>query len=79
MSDIIYGINPVTETLRVRASQIAKIIFATGKEAKGVKGLVDLAKRKKVPVEYTQRRVLDQRSGVKHHQGVLAILTRKLV
>lgn len=74
MSDVIYGINPVTETLRVRASQITKIIFATGKEAKGVKGLADLAKRKKVPVEYTQRRVLDQRSGVKHHQGVLAIV-----
>ena len=74
MSDIIYGINPVTETLKVRASQIAKIIFATGKEAKGVKELVDLAKRKKVPVEYTQRRILDQRAGVKHHQGVLALV-----
>lgn len=73
MSDIIYGINPVTETLRVRASQIKKIIFTKEKELRGVKALIDLAQRQKVPMEYKQRRLLDQLSGVKHHQGVLAI------
>ena len=73
MSDIIYGINPVTETLKVRASQIKKIIFAKEKEARGVKELIEFAKREKVPIEYKQRRVLNQLSGIKHHQGVLAI------
>lgn len=73
MTDIIYGINPVKETLRVRASQIKKIIFAEGREAKGLKILIDLVKREKIPIEYRQRRILDQISGITHHQGVLAI------
>lgn len=75
MSDIIYGINPVTETLRVRASQIRKIIFAQEKEVKGIKNLIDLAKRQKIPIEYRQRKMLNQISGIKHHQGVLAIVS----
>jgi 23S rRNA (guanosine2251-2'-O)-methyltransferase len=73
VTDIIYGINPVKETLRVRASQIKKIIFAEGREAKGLKILIDLVKREKIPIEYRQRRILDQISGITHHQGVLAI------
>ena len=75
MSDIIYGINPVTETLKVRASQIKKIIFNKEKKVKGLNTLIDLAQRGKVPVEYKQKRLLDQISGVKHHQGVLAFVS----
>jgi 23S rRNA (guanosine2251-2'-O)-methyltransferase len=75
VSDIIYGINPVTETLRVRSSQIKKIIFSKEREVKGVKELIELAKREKVPIEYKQRRRLDQLSASKHHQGVLAIVS----
>jgi len=73
LSDIIYGINPVKETLRSRASQIKKIIFAKEKDARGVKELIEFAKRKKIPIEHKQKRILNQLSGVKHHQGVLAI------
>ena len=73
MSDIIYGIKPVIETLRVRAPQIKKIILAKEKETKGLKTLIDLVEKEKIPVEYKQRRILDQISGIKHHQGVLAI------
>ena len=73
MADIIYGINPVIEILRVRAPQIKKIIFAREKKPRGIKVLIDLAKREKVPIEYVQRGVLDHLSGIKHHQGVLAV------
>ena len=75
MSDIIYGINPVTETLKIGASQIKKIIFNKEKKVKGLNTLIDLAQRGKVPVEYKQKRLLDQISGVKHHQGVLAFVS----
>ena len=74
MSDIIYGINPVHELLKVGKSRIRKILFSREKEAKGIIPLVDLAKKSKVPVEYQQRRVLDKTSGTKHHQGVVALV-----
>jgi len=77
LSDIIYGINPVTETLKTRASQIKKIILAKEKDGRKLKTLIDLAQREKVPVEYKQRRFLDQTSGDKRHQGVLAIVSHR--
>ena len=75
MSDIIYGINPVTEALKTRAAQVKKIIIAEGKEARGVKELIALARKQRVPVEYTQRRMLAQISGVEHHQGILGLVS----
>ncbi len=75
MSEIIYGINPVTETLKARASQVKKVIFAKERDQKGVKELIALARRQKVPIEFEQKRVLNQVSGVKNHQGVLAIVS----
>jgi len=75
VSDIIYGINPVTEILKIRESRIKKILLAKEKEAKGLKTLLNLARKGKVPVEYKEKRLLDQISGVKHHQGILAIVS----
>ena len=75
MSDIIYGINPVTESLKTRETRIKKILLAKEKEAKGLKELLNLARKGKVVVEYKERRLLDQISGIKHPQGVLAIVS----
>ena len=77
MSEIIYGINPVKETLKTRASQIKKIILAKEKDTRKIKTLMDLVQRENVPVEYKQRRFLDQTSGDTRHQGVLAIVSHK--
>ena len=77
MSDIIYGINPVTETLKTRASQIKKIILDKEKDVRKLNILIGLAQREKVHVEYKQRRFLDQTSGDKRHQGVLAIVSHR--
>jgi len=75
VADIIYGVHPVTETLKIRAPQIKKIILAKEKDVRRLKSLLDLAQREKVLVQYKQRRVLDRISGVKQHQGVLAIVS----
>ena len=77
MSGIIYGINPVTELLKIRAAQIRKIIFAREKDAIGIKSLLDLAKQKHIPLEQGQRRMLNRISGTTHHQGVVAIVASR--
>lgn len=77
MSDVIFGINPVKEALLARASGIKKIILAKGKDARTVKTLMDLAQRENVPVEYKDRRFLDQASGDQRHQGVMAIVSQR--
>ena len=77
MSGIIYGINPVTELIKIRAPQIKKIIFAREKDTRGIKPLRDLAKQKHVPLEQGQRRMLNRISGTNHHQGVVAIVTSR--
>ena len=74
MSDIIYGINPVSELLKVGKSRIRKIIFARERGTKGIVPLVDLAKKSRIPIEYQQKRVLDRTSGTKSHQGVVALV-----
>ena len=74
MTEIIYGVNPVTEILKHRPSDIKKILLAEEKGQKSGKALLDLAQREKVTIEYKERQVLDQLSRTSHHQGVLAIV-----
>ena len=74
MSDIIYGINPVSELLKAGKSRIRKIIFARERGTKGIIPIVDLAKKSRIPIEYQQKRVLDRTSGTKSHQGVVALV-----
>jgi 23S rRNA (guanosine2251-2'-O)-methyltransferase len=74
MKNIVYGINPVSELLKVGNSRIKKIIFARERGTKGIVPLIDRAKKAKVPIEYQSKRALDKTSGTKHHQGVVALV-----
>lgn len=77
MSDIIYGVNPVSELLKISSGRIKKIIFAREKDAGGMKPLLELVRQKHIPFEQVNRRMLDRISGTTHHQGVLAITTSR--
>jgi 23S rRNA (guanosine2251-2'-O)-methyltransferase len=76
LSEVIYGINPVIEVLGSRATRVKKIILAREKEQKGIKDLVSLARRHRVPVEHRQKRMLTQIAGNSHHQGVVALMSQ---
>ncbi len=72
MSEIIEGKNPVLEALRADRP-INKILMAKGlKRDTTVTEILDLAREKRIPVEYTDRHVLDRQSPKGASRGVLA-------
>lgn len=67
------GRNPVLETLK--RGGIRKLLVVEGSTSDPkVKEIVDLAKRRKAPVEFVEKLVLDKMSDTRHHQGVIALV-----
>lgn len=67
--DIVYGRWPVREALE--AGAVAKILIAHGVNGDPIDAITRLAKEKKIPYLWVDRRKLDQMAG-ENHQGVLA-------
>lgn len=70
---IIYGINPVLETLRSKGSDIRKVILAEGRRGGDAAKILELAAARGVAVETLRREELDRRAGTAAHQGVLCL------
>jgi 23S rRNA (guanosine2251-2'-O)-methyltransferase len=69
MRETIYGRNPVYETLRARRREVFGLQVAEGVQARGrMAEILDLAARRKVPVESVKRPRLDKLA--ENHQGV---------
>ena len=68
--EYLYGRNPVLEALRAGRRSIHRLLVARGTH--GLDELIQAAQRRHVPVELLDRHRLDQLSGDRHHQGVLA-------
>jgi 23S rRNA (guanosine2251-2'-O)-methyltransferase len=69
MKEFIYGRNPVYETLRARRRDIFRLQVAEGVQDKGrLTEILDLAAKRKIPVERVPRARLDKLS--ESHQGV---------
>ncbi len=72
MAEIIEGKNPVLEALRAKRP-INKILLAKGlKRDSTVTGILDLARKSRIPVEYAERHILDRQSPAGASRGVLA-------
>ncbi len=68
---LIYGVNPLIESLRGdRAPR--EIIIAEGARDARLRDLIELAHAKHVPIKYAPRAALDREAGNTHHQGVIA-------
>jgi 23S rRNA (guanosine2251-2'-O)-methyltransferase len=68
--EIIYGRNPVYETLRANRRDIQRLIIAQGVQANDrLDKILQLSKSQKIPVEHVSRPRLD--SMVDGHQGVV--------
>jgi 23S rRNA (guanosine2251-2'-O)-methyltransferase len=69
MREIIYGRNPVYETLRARRRDVFRLQVAEGVQDRGrLTEILDLAVQRKIPVERAPRQRLDKFSD--SHQGV---------
>lgn len=71
-TDFIYGRWPVKEALQ--SGPVSKVLVAQGVQGKPIDEILDLARAKKVPFLWVDRRKLDQMAG-EHHQGVLAYVS----
>lgn len=70
---IIYGINPVRETLAGDTKKIEKIVLAKGRTGRDIDTILKLAADKKVKVEHRERNYLTKIVGRTSHQGILCI------
>lgn len=69
---IIYGIHPVVEVLRT-VGKIEKVILLKGGKQVGVREILEITARKKIPVVFRNREYLDTKAGTSNHQGVICI------
>jgi 23S rRNA (guanosine2251-2'-O)-methyltransferase len=75
MREIIYGRNPVLETLRARRREVFRLQVAEGVHERGrLTEILDLAAQRKIPLERVPRLRLDKISD--SHQGVALEVSR---
>jgi 23S rRNA (guanosine2251-2'-O)-methyltransferase len=73
MREVIYGRQPVRETLRAGRRQVYKLIVARGIRSTGiVDQIVSLARAAGTPVQDVDRQELDKLGGEANHQGLAA-------
>jgi 23S rRNA (guanosine2251-2'-O)-methyltransferase len=73
MREVLYGRQPVRETLRAGRRQVFKLLLARGVKPTGIVGqILTLAERANVPVQGVDRRQLDNLGGEVNHQGLAA-------
>jgi len=71
--EVIYGINAVKVLLRQQESGWGKIVIASGRRGSSVKEVVEIARQKKIPVEFHRKQYLDGLAGSFNHQGVVGL------
>ncbi len=75
--DMIYGINPVLESLLAERNTIEKIYLLTNRVSQAMDELRSLAKRRKIDLRIVPREQLDRLAETKKHQGVVAFLSSR--
>jgi 23S rRNA (guanosine2251-2'-O)-methyltransferase len=73
---VLIGIHPVVEALRVKRP-LERILIARGAGGHRLQEVIDLARTTGTPVRFEERGALDRLSGVKSHQGVVALGAEK--
>lgn len=66
----IYGRNPVFELIKSNSEVISKILIA----GENIPEIIDIAKERKLKIEYTNKKKLDFITGRSVHQGILAFV-----
>jgi len=71
MSELLYGINPVSEGLQGERRQPLELLLQSGPRSPRLSELEALAELKAIPVVFKHRADLDRLIGHSHHQGAL--------
>ena len=71
--ETIYGINTVKVLLGQNDSGLVKIIVATGRSGSVIAEIIEAARQKKIPIEFSARQRLDELAGRQNHQGVIGM------
>lgn len=68
------GKNPVREALKSDLT-IEKVLVLDKTQDKDIRDQIEIAKQRKIRVEFVQKIVLDKMSQTGHHQGIIAVTT----
>lgn len=71
--DIIYGINPVTEALKMESCRILRIAVSRDAGNEPVQKIMLLAAEKSIPVAFQEKRELEKLAGHRSHQGIVGL------
>jgi 23S rRNA (guanosine2251-2'-O)-methyltransferase len=74
MSSIIYGVHPVKEALTSSSLHFQKVMVSTRNLSPTLQSIIDLARKRKVPLVFTDREILDRMVKGGLHQNIIAIL-----
>ena len=69
--EAVFGINPIKVLLASQDTPLKRIIIAEGRSGSSVKEIIEVARQKKVPVEWRHRQSLDELTGRTDHQGIV--------
>jgi len=69
--EIIYGINPLVEALRMEPCRLGKIAVAKGMTRGTLHSILSLAEAKKIPVLFKEKREIDKLTEHGLHQGIV--------
>ena len=58
--EAVFGINPIKVLLASQDTPLKRIIIAEGRSGSSVKEIIEVARQKKVPVEWRRRQSLDE-------------------
>jgi len=79
MTQIIYGIHPVKEALKSSHLQIEKILIATQTPHPTLQSILDLARKREIPVTWTTPESLERMTKKGVHQNVVALSKKPLM
>jgi len=74
VTQVIYGIHPVTEAIKSSHLEIEKLLIGTQKPHPSLQWIIDLAAARNIPVTMTDRKTLDSLAKGGLHQNIVAVV-----
>ena len=78
MSDVLYGIHPVTEALKRRERRFDYVAVSKDRSDPRVLRIIDDCRAQGVTVRFVPREDIDKATQTNTHQGIMAVTSRKV-
>ncbi len=75
--DIVYGIHPVEEAMRVRARALDYVVVWRDRKDAKLQRVIDLCRAAGVSVRFAPREELTRLAGTASHQGIVAVVSAR--